>query len=235
MLRWISQRSGRAKPAESRTDLANDVGRDHEPDVGREVSKDAVADELQALALRTKQGDRDATRVLLLRIAPAVRAVVVRVLPFGHADVDDMVQESMLAFVRALDGFRGESSVLHFARRITLFRVIEERKRARALKRDGGTQSSWDIADVMDARPHNDAAMSARRRVLLRELLLDLRPEQAEVLALRHVLDYSVEEIAQQTGVPTNTVRSRLRLAKESLRERIDRTAALADLDVRVS
>jgi RNA polymerase sigma-70 factor (ECF subfamily) len=56
----------------------------------------------------------------------------------------------------------------------------------------------------------------------MRELLAELPPEQAEALAMRVVLGWSLEEIAVQSRAPLNTVRSRLRLAKESLRKTIE-------------
>ena len=39
---------------------------------------------------------------------------------------------------------------------------------------------------------------------------------------MRVVLGWSLEEIAAHSGAPLNTVRSRLRLAKEGLRRRIE-------------
>ncbi|MDB4983304.1 MAG: polymerase sigma factor RpoE, partial [Myxococcales bacterium] len=44
---------------------------------------------------------------------------------------------------------------------------------------------------------------------------------QAEALALRAVTGMSIEKIAEVSDCPANTVRSRLRLAKEALRRRI--------------
>jgi RNA polymerase sigma-70 factor (ECF subfamily) len=52
----------------------------------------------------------------------------------------------------------------------------------------------------------------------LRQLLSDLPELQAEVLALHTMLGYTVEETAQVTGAPVNTVRSRLRAALAALR-----------------
>jgi RNA polymerase sigma-70 factor (ECF subfamily) len=42
------------------------------------------------------------------------------------------------------------------------------------------------------------------------------------------VLGWSLEEVASATGVPVNTVRSRVRLAKEALRRRIEALPHLA-------
>jgi RNA polymerase sigma-70 factor (ECF subfamily) len=170
-----------------------------------------------------------------LGVAPAVRAVVRRMSDVRRSDTEDMVQESLLGFVRALSAFRGECSVLHYARRIAVWRVLEEHKRMHSKKRrveltaSEERESSWhEIAPSCEAE-----ALGARRRARLQELLHTLRSEQAEVLALRHVLDYTVEEIAEVTRVPANTVRSRLRLAKEALRARIESDPLLGELDLK--
>ena len=68
-----------------------------------------------------------------------------------------------------------------------------------------------------------------RRKEILRELLAELPAEQAEALAMRVVLGWSIEEIAVQSSAPLNTVRSRLRLAKESLRKTIESQPGLCE------
>jgi RNA polymerase sigma-70 factor (ECF subfamily) len=144
-----------------------------------------------------------------------------------------MVQESLLGFIRALDAFRGQCAVVHYARRIALWRVLEDQKRKLSLKRAGGTVMLLDEQIALEDPRADSQILAAGERARVRALLLTLRPEQAEVLALRHVLDYTVEEIAETTGVPYNTVRSRLRLAKEALRARIAADPMLRELEGR--
>ena len=61
--------------------------------------------------------------------------------------------------------------------------------------------------------------------------LLDELPEgQAECLAYRVLLEYSLPQIAREIGVPVNTVRSRVRLARNHLRDRILGDPALSAL-----
>jgi DNA-directed RNA polymerase specialized sigma24 family protein len=69
------------------------------------------------------------------------------------------------------------------------------------------------------------------QRQVMRDLLADLPGEQAEALALRVVLGWwSLEEVARAYGIPTNTVRSRVRLAKEAPRRRIEATPGLVEM-----
>jgi RNA polymerase sigma-70 factor (ECF subfamily) len=49
-------------------------------------------------------------------------------------------------------------------------------------------------------------------------------------MVMRLALGYSVEEIATITCAPINTVRSRLRLAKDALRSRIEADPKWAEL-----
>ena len=44
------------------------------------------------------------------------------------------------------------------------------------------------------------------------------------------MLDYSLDQVAEATGAPVNTVRSRVRLAREKLREKIEGDPELWDV-----
>lgn len=73
----------------------------------------------------------------------------------------------------------------------------------------------------------------SHRRNLVRTLLAELPPAQAEALALYVVVGYCLEEVACATSTPLNTVRSRLRLARRALKERIESDPMLIEeLDV---
>ena len=69
-----------------------------------------------------------------------------------------------------------------------------------------------------EQRDGDRAELERRRRAFVRRMF-DLLPEaQGQVLALRFLLGYSLEETALAVGAPVNTVRSRIRLAKEAMR-----------------
>jgi RNA polymerase sigma factor (sigma-70 family) len=177
-----------------------------------------------SLVSSASKGDRAANREVLLLVGPAVLATVRSIVGAAHPDVDDLVQESLLAVVRALPNFRGESSLVHFAKQIATKRAIDGlRATIRARRKAGPLEEASEIAT--DAPSCVD-----RRKDCWRELLADLPDTQAEALALRAVEGHSIEEIAAMTRAPVETVRSRLRLAKATLRERISNEAAFADL-----
>ena len=115
--------------------------------------------------------------------------------------------------------------------RFAVDRVADDRGRLRC-GHDGDGADADEIAGPR-LGPGEEAA-SQQRKEILRDLLAELPPEQGEALAMRVVLGWSLEEIAAQSGAPLNTVRSRLRLAKEGMRRRIEAMPGMIDaLEVR--
>jgi RNA polymerase sigma-70 factor (ECF subfamily) len=169
------------------------------------------------------------TQELLRSLVPGMVRAAAAILGPSDPDLDDVVQQSLIGFVQALPGFRGECGPARFASRIVV-RTACAAKRRRALQASRRLDDV-DVDSLHDGHPSQHAELTAeRRRVALRDLLADIPEEQAETLSLRVVFGFSLEEVAQTTGVPVNTVRSRVRLAKEALRARIDRVPALRDL-----
>lgn len=180
------------------------------------------------LAREAATGDLPAMRRLLDAVAPRVVAVVKGVLGGGSPDADDVAQESLIALVRALPAFRGECTIVGYASRIAVRTALASRRRhaahqdkRHALENDGDTGASVPSVAQRAAR--------AQRLTLLRGLLDELPASQGETFALRVVLGCSLGEIAEATGAPVNTVRSRLRLAREALRQRIESDPVLAE------
>ena len=158
------------------------------------------------------EGDEDATRDLLTEILPRVRNLV-RYLVRGDEDVDDIAQDALVAVLEDLRGYRGEgrfeSWVDRIVARLTIARI---RKRRFFWKRD--TQYN---SDLMLASGGAAADEYLHRREMV-QMLDDLPQEQRYVLVLHHALDMTVPEMAEELGIPIETVRSRLRLAKARLR-----------------
>jgi RNA polymerase sigma-70 factor, ECF subfamily len=183
---------------------------------------------LVGLARVAATGDSAATAKLLRVLAPRLVSVVRSVLGRAHPDVDDAAQQALIGFVQALPAYRGDCDPLGYGRVIAVRAAIAARKRARTqnARRDDGVD-----ADAMDGQlpSPGDDVLAHRRKELLRDLLAELPSEQAEALALRIVIGCSLDEVAAECGVPLNTIRSRLRLAKERLKARIECDPALLE------
>jgi RNA polymerase sigma-70 factor, ECF subfamily len=185
-------------------------------------------DSLYRLAVAAVSGDVEAERTLLVAIGPSLLRVVRGVLGSAHPDVEDTLQEAMVALHLALRRFRGESTTLHFACRVAVQTAMNARRRAGYRARHTPSAPPAELADIaLDERSPADLVAADQRREGLRQLVCELPEPQAEVLALHAVLGYTIEETSQATSAPVNTVRSRLRTALSRLRERIQADGAL--------
>lgn len=195
-----------------------------EPDAPRAEPPSSV----EALAARAAAGDSAATAELLRKLAPEMQRVVRGVMGPHAADADDALQQALVALIHALPAFRGECAPAGYACRIAFRTALALRKKADQSRRRH--DPSPEAADQLPDPSSLEAQSAARRRTdLVRRLLDEVPVEQGEALAMRTMLGWSLEEIATTTGAPVNTVRSRLRLAKEALRRKIEADPALAD------
>lgn len=186
--------------------------------------------ELADLAQRASEGDRRAVEQVLRQVGPSMLRVVRVVLGVRADEAEDVFQESLLALVGALPSFRGECGLRHFGCRIAARTAVRTRRR---IYQREERKRSWfrKTAPVNDDPPNpGSQATATHRKEILRKLLTEIPEEQAETLVLRVVLGYSLGDVAASTGAPINTVRSRIRLAKEALRRRIENDPAAAEL-----
>jgi len=160
-----------------------------------------------------QRGDRAAIEALLVELLPRMRNLV-RYLIRGDSDVDDIVQDALLAIVRGLGGFRGDGKLEAWVDRIVARTTFAHLRRTR--KHDGASDGYTEPEQLGVTEPL-DEQYAARRRAV--RLLDQLPSEQRHVLVLHHVLGMTVREIAEQLDAPKETVRSRLRLGKTRLRD----------------
>jgi RNA polymerase sigma-70 factor (ECF subfamily) len=172
-----------------------------------------------SLALTARAGDARAMARLLEIVGPRIHRVVRVVLGPSHPETEDVTQLALIGFTQAMAAFRGDCEPAHYASRIAVRTAVHARRRFRSLRARFDDIS--DVEAIDHTTPYDDAA-AEHRKGLLRDLLAEIPAEQAEALALKVALGWSLEEIAAGSDVPVNTIRSRLRLAKEALRRKIE-------------
>lgn len=141
---------------------------------------------------------------------------------------EDLIQITMLECVRSKDNFRGDAPFRGFlfgVARNTLLHHFRSRFRDR-LDFDASRSS---VADL-DPRPSTIAARNAEHAKLLdamRRIPLDLQI----VIELHYWEELSTRELGDALQVPQGTVKSRLRRAREALREVLGTAGSPGDDD----
>lgn len=138
---------------------------------------------------------------------------------FG-GDVDELVQSTFLACLRAKDQFRGDSAFstyLFTIARHELYRKLNERRRD--LERIDFEVTS--IAELAQTPGTRIAAREDRAKLLA--ALRNLPVEQQVLLELHYWEQVEIAELAEIFDSPAVTIRSRLHRARNALRDRMMR------------
>jgi RNA polymerase sigma-70 factor (ECF subfamily) len=169
---------------------------------------------IEAVAVRQ---DRAAFASLFEYFAPRIKAYMQRS-GASEANAEELAQETMLMVWRKAALFDPASAgaaawIFTIARNL---RIDAHRRSSRS----GTTEAAdVDLEFQVDERPQPDSQMAtSQSEQRIRSALAQLSPEQMRVVELSFYEDKAHAEIAQMLGIPLGTVKSRLRLAMNRLR-----------------
>lgn len=192
-------------------------------DISAVAVLDSSADERQeerAYVARLQAGDERALGELFETYVPRVYRFIWRTMGSGNVlDVEDVLQETLLAALRTLDRFRGESSFCTWLCAIARHKVQDhirrqQRRRARIIP-----ESLDDLNEVM--RPVASLEVTITQQQALEQALQDLPMDYRIVLAGKYIEGFSVSELAQIMGRSGKSVESLLTRARGALRARL--------------
>lgn len=178
--------------------------------------REPVENKEATLVALARAGDRQALEALVERYYAALRAVLVRYGGVRQDEVEDVVQETFLRALAALDRYQDRG---HF--RTWLYRIAVNLARDKR-KREGRVVTGVDVSALADVPDFgSDPALTTLGR-LEREALaaaLNRLPEsQREALVLRFYAELPLEDVARVVGCPEGTVKSRIHYALRKLR-----------------
>ena len=187
------------------------------------------------LLQRARAGDQDAFRELSESYRRELHVHCYRILG-SVEDAEDLVQETMLAAWRGLDGFEGRSSVRAWLYRIATNRCLNalrdgSRRPQRMLSIElpeptRHTEPVWlqpypDVLldDLPDQAPGPEGRYEARESIELAFVtaLQHLPPRQRAVLVLRDVLGYRSAEVATMLDATDVSIKGMLQRARATL------------------
>jgi RNA polymerase sigma-70 factor (ECF subfamily) len=174
-----------------------------------------MADLLQRVAAN---GDVEAFRALFETYAPRVKSYMLRQ-GADPATAEELAQETLLAVWRKAALYSDDKGsattwIFTIARNLRIDRLRKE--------------VVWQpLPENNDERPSEDPApdeeLSERERAeRVRAMLAELPPDQSQVVNLAFLEGLSHSEIAKQLGLPLGTVKSRMRLAYQKIRDALE-------------
>jgi RNA polymerase sigma-70 factor, ECF subfamily len=182
------------------------------------------AREDEALIARLAAGDRSALGLLYDRYAGPVYALVLRIIADRQA-AEDLLQEVFLrvwqraATYQATRG-RPLTWVLGIAHNLAIDEVRRRQRRPQGVEeRDDATVDS--LLAVVPSEEPGPAEQAWERlcRAQISAALEQLPPAQRAIIELAYFEGYTQSQMAERLGEPLGTVKTRLRLGMQKLRE----------------
>lgn len=170
--------------------------------------------------LRFQAGDVRGFEELVRRHRTPVFSFLLR-LTGDRGRAEDLCQETFLRVVRAAERWEQRALFRTWLYSMARNQAVDEARR-QAFRRAEQLDDAARPAEPSEAPGPDRIAEGALLRPKLEAALAALPPEQREVFLLREHAGLRFGEIAEVTGVPENTVKSRMRYALEALRARLE-------------
>jgi RNA polymerase sigma-70 factor (TIGR02960 family) len=186
-----------------------------------------------------RAGDEDAFRALTDPYQRELQLHIYRIVGSAH-DAEDLLQETLLAAWRGLEGFEGRASVRAWLYRIATNRSLDAlRAHQRRPEEQRMTQmpepTRWNepvwlqpysdvlLEGIADEAPGPEARYETKEAIALAFIvgLQHLPPQQRAVLVLRDVLGYRAGEVAEMLDTTEASVNNLLRRARVALESRL--------------
>jgi RNA polymerase sigma-70 factor, ECF subfamily len=163
----------------------------------------------KALVQLIADQDKRALKLLYLRHHDRVRRFVMR-LTGNETVAEEVVNEVFLEAWRHAGEFEGRSQVATWLMSIARFKAISECRRRSEAQLDDRTAAV--IEDLSDTP---STSMEKRQRSdILQKCLAKLTPIHREVINMIYYQGKKIEEVAQFTGAPVSTIKTRMHYAR---------------------
>jgi len=175
-----------------------------------------------------QRGDAAAYRELVRDYEHRVFTIAFRMLG-NRQEAEDVAQDVFVSLIRSIHSFRGESQFSTWLFRVAVNHVKNHVKYLR--RRRQQLKVAWDANEGWEPKAADDGHFPTVGRIdrpdeetSVRELaakalsaLGEIEDEFREALVLREIEGLSYDQIAEITGVPEGTVKSRIHRARAAL------------------
>jgi RNA polymerase sigma-70 factor, ECF subfamily len=169
---------------------------------------------LDVLELASR-GNMDAFEEIYKVTSSFVYNVALRITP-NSANAEEVVQDVFMKIYRNLNDFKFRSTFKTWVYRITVNTAINHYRKSNKEEKDRVDYDNI-IESLPDKRLATEGISQSENEARLNALLDMLSPEHKTCLILREIEGLSYQEIADTLTIPVNTVRSRLKRARQAL------------------
>ncbi|MFA5159063.1 MAG: sigma-70 family RNA polymerase sigma factor [Candidatus Omnitrophota bacterium] len=167
------------------------------------------------LITRAGQGDMGAFREIYQKVSGYVYTLAYRVVNTKH-DAEEVTQDVFLKLHQSLGSFKFEASFKTWLYRIAVNTALNHaKKRSRVTTRE--VEEVFENSTFVTQTDAGRCLEAVETENQLKILLDQLNPDQRACIVLREIEGLDYQGIATSLGININTVRSRLKRARETL------------------
>jgi RNA polymerase sigma-70 factor (ECF subfamily) len=186
-----------------------------------------------ALVRRAQNGDEAAFRQIVERYQSKVFSIIHGIVRQRN-DVEDIAQQVFAKIFLSIKNFDFRSSLITWIYKITVNECFDYLRKKKVRKLVYESDLSEDevrrVENIEPAERQPRADQTLARRDYLMKLLSRVSEEERMLLMMKEVEGYSVEELANMTGMNENTIKVKLFRARQKLvkaAQRLDRAPGL--------
>jgi RNA polymerase sigma-70 factor (ECF subfamily) len=192
-------------------------------DISFDKASDCAGDERQEehnYVARLQTGDVRAFEQLFEVYVPRLYRFVSRTMGVSDIlDVEDVLQETMLAALRTLDRFRGDCSLFTWLCAIARHKVQDHIRRQQRLRNRISSEPLDDLRETTGCV--SDVGGRVAQQQALEQALGTLPEDYRAVLVGKYIEGFTVSELARVMARSEKSVESLLTRARSALRERL--------------
>ncbi len=184
----------------------------------------------QQVVVFAQEGREDAYRELIRRYERPVYSLIYRMVRDNETS-EDLAQETFIKVLNNIDRYRPEfkfsSWLFKIANNITIDHL--RRRQLDTISIEGSPDAvtgermrATAIAVASKGESPLEELESREIGASIEEAIAKLRPEYRACIILRHVEDYSYDEIAEIVKLPLGTVKTYIHRARQELREHLE-------------
>jgi RNA polymerase sigma-70 factor, ECF subfamily len=171
---------------------------------------------------KLRRGDKEAIKTIFNTNFDKLYSFVFHEVEQNHAITEDIVQETFLSAIKSATKFKGTSHIYTWLVGIAHHKIADhyrhtKRENKYEKRSPEGLYTELDLA--VDKTPESNIAESTENRILINQALNSLPPDYREILILKYVEDFQVEEISRILNRSPKSIEGILSRSRKAMKE----------------
>jgi RNA polymerase sigma-70 factor, ECF subfamily len=171
---------------------------------------------------KLRRGDKEAIKFIFNTNFDKLYSFVFHEVEQNHAIAEDIVQDTFISAIKSASKFKGTSRIYTWLVGIAHHKIADHYRHAKRVNKyeersPEGLNTKLDLA--VDKTPEANIAESTENKILINQALNSLPQDYREIILLKYVEDFSVQEISQILNRSPKSIEGILSRSRKAMKE----------------